>query len=103
MAPWLPVLGPSHLQTVPGGAAHEMPLLTPTPGGPSEKSLLSSAFTVIDLPTSAALAATASVWEANRLPRGVRIRFLASGIEFVDDKEEDRVKVGRPDRFVVSW
>ena len=72
------------------------------PGGPAVGSVLRSAFAVVDLPTPSALAATTTVWEANRLPRGVRIRFLASGVEFVDDNEEERVKVGLPTRCCVG-
>lgn len=65
------------------------------PGGPSEKSVLRSPFQVVDLPTPSALAATRSAWEIDSLPRGVRFRFLASGVEFVDEFEEERVKVSK--------
>ena len=52
---------------------------------------LLSRFVVLDLPTAASLAA-AKRGDGASLPSGVRIRFLASGVEYVDEKEELRVK-----------
>lgn len=49
-----------------------------------------SAFAVYDLPSAASAAAARSV--AAALPSGARIRFLASGVEFVGADEEERVK-----------
>ena len=58
----------------------------------SEKNVLLSPHTVYDLPTPRARAAARTVEEAEALPSGVRIHFLASGVEFVDENEEGRVK-----------
>jgi hypothetical protein len=55
-----------------------------------EPGILASGYTVYDLPTraSAAAARTLSI----PLGTGARIHFLASGVEFVGDDEEERVK-----------
>jgi len=52
---------------------------------------LLSRFVVLDLPTAASLAAAKRGAGAS-LPTGARIRFLASGVEYVDENEEQRVK-----------
>ena len=56
-----------------------------------QEGALLSRFVVLDLPTAASLAAAKRGGGAS-LPSGVRIRFLASGVEYVDEKEELRVK-----------
>jgi len=54
------------------------------------QAVLLSNHIVVDLPTRAAAAAAATVSE--QLPTGARIRFLATGVEFVGEDETNRVK-----------
>ena len=56
-----------------------------------QRAVLLSAASVIDLPTPSSLAASRTVGGVGALGVGVRIRFLASGVEFVGDDEEERV------------
>ena len=58
---------------------------------PENAGVLASNFVVYDLPTAQARAAAPSVEAVAALPRGVRIHFLASGVEFVGEKEEARM------------
>ena len=58
----------------------------------SRRGVMLSSITVIDLPTSSDAAAAKTLGGVRALGEGARIRFLASGVEFVDDVEEERVK-----------
>ena len=58
----------------------------------SRRGVMLSSITVIDLPTSSDAAAAKTLGGVRALGVGARIRFLASGVEFVDDDEEERVK-----------
>ena len=58
----------------------------------SPRKRLSSAFTVVELPTRQQRAALKNLRDVEALPAGARLRFLASGVEFVDANEEERVK-----------
>ena len=60
--------------------------------GEDEEPLLRSPFTVLDLPTRAAAAAAKRLELVDALPTGARIRFLASGAEYVDDDGDERMK-----------
>lgn len=60
------------------------------PGG--TRSGLLSSFVVVDLPTAAARAAAKRLAHMDELPMGARIRFLASGAEYVGEEEEERMK-----------
>ena len=55
-------------------------------------SIVLSSCATLDLPTRSASAAAKSVADAQALPTGARIRFLASGVEYVDSDEDQRVK-----------
>merc|ERR1712087_109666 len=57
---------------------------------PDSLATLPSNFAVVKLPTAADMAAAA--FNADSLPTGVRFRFLALGIEYVEEGEEERVK-----------
>ena len=57
----------------------------------AERVLLST-YTLFPLPSPAAAAACRTLSEAQSLPSGVRIHFLASGIEYVSENEEERAK-----------
>ena len=60
--------------------------------GDDKEPLLRSSFTVLDLPTRAAAAAAKRLELVDALPTGARIRFLASGAEYVDDDGDERTK-----------
>jgi len=63
------------------------------------QTVLLSNHIVVDLPTRAEAAAATSVSE--QLPTGARIRFLATGVEFVGEDETNRVKA-RPSHGIFT-